>query len=513
MKFYKLIILAFLTIGFISCNQELEEELFSAYSAQNFYQNEEQLQAQNLGIYEAFRHVVWEQDMYFLVTMPHRYATARQPNFSMHSAYNTADEQPFRYARLWDVGYRAIARANTVIKYAPQGEFNQGNEDIVNQYVAEARWMRAYSYFQLVQLFGDLPLYTEPVENADPEVLFRARSSTQDIYNVIIDDLIFANEHLPVSWQNTGSDNGRVTKAGGAFLLGKVYLTTAGFPLQINANYQKAIDVLKPLADNPAAYDVELLSDWKSVFSINNEGNREIIFSHGNVYQNLLGGVLPFWTNPQFSAFGGIQSTNQGSSYNMAWHPDMLSLYEPNDVRLTDGFTYSYTNIINGNTVNYNALPLNVPFTRYGGRNGICGTKYQDGGASGNVIHSKDQIVYRYVDAFLMLAEAYNENGQPGDALPYLQTARNRVNASQITTTDPTQLRTIIREERTRELYAEMGELFDLRRWNTTEEEYNSHLLRLWRFPNQSWDERFKLSPLPFVELGKNPNLTQNPGW
>ncbi|WP_339623469.1 RagB/SusD family nutrient uptake outer membrane protein [uncultured Winogradskyella sp.] len=510
MKFKNIVIILLIFTSCFSCDTELEEEIFSTYSADTFYENEDQLQAQNLGIYQAFRHVVWEQDMYFLGTMPHRYATARQPGFAIHSAYNTADQQPFRFERLWNVGFSAIARANTVIKYAPLGTFNDNNPEIVKQYVAEARWMRAYTYFQLTQLFGDLPIYSEPVENADPEVLFKPRSSVQDVYNLIIEDLVYANEHLPVSWQNTPS--GRVTKAGGAFLLGKVYLTSAGFPLQITANYQNAINVLKPLADNPGDYNVELLSDWKSIFSMQNEGNKEIIFAHGNVYQNLLGSVLPFWTNPQFSEFGGIQS-NQGSSYQVAWHPDMLDLYEPNDVRLADGFTYSYVRINNGNTTNYNALPLNVNINIYGGRNGICGTKYQDGGATGNVIHSKDHIVYRYVDVFLMLAEAYNENNQQAEALTYLDIARKRVNASTILTTDPTQLRTIIREERTRELYSEMGELFDIRRWNTTEEEYNAHLLRLWRFPNQSWDERFKLSPIPFVELGKNPNLTQNPGW
>jgi hypothetical protein len=512
MKLKKIYILGIIFTGLISCNTELEEEIFSTYSADTFYENEEQLQAQNLGIYQAFRHVAWEQDMYFLVTMPNRYATARQSGFAIHSAYNTVDTQPFRYERLWNIGFTAIARANTVIKYAPLGSFNETNEDIVKQYIAEARWMRAYTYFQLTQLFGDLPLYIEPVESADPDVILKPRSSVQNIYNLIIEDLIYANEYLPVSWQDTGN-SGRVTKAGGAFLLGKVYLTSAGFPLQITENYQKAIDVLKPLADNPGNYDVELISNWKSIFSIQNEGNKEIIFAHGNVYQNLLGSVLPFWTNPQFSEFGGIQS-NQGSSYQVAWHPNMLDLYEADDIRLEDGFTYSYVRINNGNTTNYSPTPLNVNVNVYGGRNGICGTKYQDGGATGNVIHSKDHIVYRYVDAFLMLAEAYNENNQSAEALPYLNTARNRVNASNISITDQNQLRTIIREERIRELYAEMGELFDIRRWNTAEEEYNAHLLRQWRFPNQSWDERFKLSPIPFVEIGKNPNLLpNNPGW
>lgn len=510
MNIKKLLILSIIFTGLLSCNKELEEEVFSAYTAVNFYQNEEQLQAQNIGIYESFGHVVWEQDMYFLVSMTGRYATSRDPNFAWHAAYQTADRQPFRYERIWRVGYEAIARANTIIKYIPLSTFFSENPEVANQYLAEARWMRAYTYFQLTQLFGELPIYTEPVENADPEILFKAKSSIQDVYDVIIADLEFANDNLPVSWSKTGT--GRVTKAGGAFLLGKVYLTSAGFPLQISANYQKAIEALKPLADNPGSYDVELLSDWKSVFDINNEGNKEIIFAHGNIYENLKGSVLPFWTNPQFSAFGGITSRT-GSSYLMAWHPALLDLYEAGDDRLEDGFTYSYQRVNNNQTVTYKRDPINVNGLVYGGRNGISGTKYQDGGAIGNVIHSKDMIVYRYVDTFLMLAEAYTENNETALALPYLKTARDRVNASVISTTDQTALRAIIRKERIRELYAEMGELFDVRRWGIAEEEYNNHLLRQFRNPNQGWDEKFKLSPIPFIELGKNPNLKQNQGW
>lgn len=510
MNLKKLLLIAIAFLSITSCKNELEEEIFSEFSASNFFENEDQLQAQNVGIYEAFRHVVWEQDMYFLVSMTGRYATSRVPSFAWHAAYQTPDRQPFRYERIWNVGYNAIARANTVIKYVPESPFYAENPEIAKRYIAEARWMRAYTYFQLTQLFGDLPLYTEPVESADPDILFKSRSPVQDIYNVMIEDLEYANANLPVKWTKTGT--GRVTKAGGAFLLGKVYLTSAGFPLQIAENYQKAIDVLKPLADNPSNYDVELLSNWKSVFSIDNEGNKEIIFAHGNIYENLLGSVLPFWTNPQFSPFGGIQTRN-GSGYQIAWHPDLLDLFEANDVRLTDGFTYTYTQINNGVTRNYSRNPINAPPNAYAGRNGICMTKYQDAGAIGNVIHSKDHIVYRYVETFLMLAEAYNEIGNSGAALPYLKIARDRVNASVITTTDQTTLRNIIREERIRELYGEMGELFDVRRWGIEEEEYNNHRLRQWRNPGQGWDEKFKLSPIPFIELGKNPNLTQNPNW
>ncbi len=512
MKLNKIIVFFLMMTGFLSCSTALEEEIFSTYSSNNFYKNEDQLQAQNLGIYEAFAHVVWEQDMYMLSSMAgSRYATSRSPQFAQHSAYATIEDQPYRYTRLWRVGYIAIARANSVIKNIPLSTFYLEKPQIANRYLAEAKWMRAYAYFQLTQLFGDLPLYTEPVESADPDVLFKARSATQDIYDLIIEDLIFANENLPVKWSETGT--GRVTKAGGAFLLGKVYLTSAGLPLQKTENYQKAIDALKPLADNPAVYDVALETNYGDIFSIGNEGNKEIIFAHGNIYENNLGGVLPVWANPNQSTTGGVQAAG-GSNYLIALHPDILKLYEASDIRLDQGYQNSYINKNNGNSVPYKATPLVAAGANYQGRNGICSVKYMDGGASNNVAHSKDHIVYRYVDAFLMLAEAYNENAEPSKALPYLKITRDRAKASEIIVTDPSALRTIIREERTRELFAEMGELFDIRRWGTAKEEFDNHLLRQWRFPNNGWDEKFKLCPLPIDEVSKNPNLLpNNPGW
>ncbi|WP_139959663.1 RagB/SusD family nutrient uptake outer membrane protein [Flavicella sediminum] len=511
MKLKRILVFCLMIVGFLSCDTALEEEIFSTYSSDTFYQNEEQLQAQNLGIYEAFKHVVWEQDMYMVGTMAgSKYATSRSAGFAIHSAYLTPEQQPFRYDRLWRVGYIAIGRANTIIKNVPLSPFFEDQPEIANRYIAEARWMRAYTYFQLTQIFGDLPLYTEPVVNADPEILFKGRTATETIYDLIIEDLEYANDNLPVTW---GGSPGRVTKAGAAFLLGKVYLTSAGLPLQKTENYQKAIDALKPLADNPGDYDVALESDWGGIFDISNEGNKEIIFAFGNIYENGLGAVLPVWANPNNSTTGGIQSGN-GSNYLLAWHPAILDLYEPDDVRLAEGYQNTYINLRSGNEVPYRSTPLVARGATYQGRSGICSTKYMDGGANNNVAHTKDHIVYRYVDAFLMLAEAYNENGESGSALPYLKIARDRVNASEITETDPAALRTIIREERTRELFAEMGELFDIRRWGTAEEEFNDHLLRQWRFPNSSWDDKFFLSPIPDVEISKNPNLLpNNPGW
>lgn len=512
MKNTKILTLLIILFGFLSCN-DLQEELYSTYSSSDFYQNEEQLQTQTMGVYNSFRITTWEQNMYFLGTMPGRYTTSTGPlTFNNHAVYATSETENRRYGEIWKIAYESISRANTVIKYAVTSPLYKEKPALVNQYVAEAKWMRAYCYFHLVQFFGGVPIYIEPVESTDNAVLFKGRNSTQEVYNLIIEDLLFAKDNLPVKWIKTG--RGRAVKSAATFLLGKVYLTSAGLPLNKTENYQKAIDVLKPLADNPSLYDVALETNWKNIFSINNEGNKEIIFAHGHFYDLAGGGILPVWTNPKGSLLGGIIS-GSGSEYLLAWHPDILLLFESTDVRKLDGFTYTYVDKSGKSTTYTIPDPTGAgAATRYAGRNGICSTKYIDPGATTNSGHSKDHIVYRYADVFLMLAEAYNEIGNPGSALPYLKTVRDRVKASTITSLNQIALRDIIRTEKVREFYGEMGELFDLRRWGTVEVEYQESRIRKWKYPSKPWEPKFILSPIPDTEISKNPEkLIQNPGW
>ena len=472
---------------FISCN-DLEEEVYSSFLSSNFYQNEAQLQSQNLGIYNTFKHVQWERYNYQFLSMPGQYSTTRlgsdvwwkAPIYGIHETQNAS-----QLNSIWTLAYQAISRANTVIKYAPTSPLYENDLELVDQYIAEAKWLRAYTYFTLVQMFGDVPLYKEPVETPDNNVLYRSRTASEEIYELMVEDLKFAVEKLPVIWVNTPS--GRVTKGAGNFLLGKIYLTMAGLPLQKTEHYQDAIDILLPIANNPGDFNLALLSDWKSVFDKDNEeGNQEIIFALSNTYESGYGGIMPFFTNPLKSSFGG----GNGPNYSWAYDYELVNLYEDTDVRKQEGFTFSYVRTNNGATVNFNPNPTNPNGSAYAGRNGICGTKYLDVTGNGNNIHEKDVIIYRYVDTFLMLAEAYLETNNPSDALTYLNIARQRVNASIVTQTDQAVLRNIVRTERYMELYGEYQEVFDMRRWGTAKDVFLSHPVREWRASNTPWDDK-----------------------
>jgi hypothetical protein len=493
----------------LTCCGDIEEEVFSEFPASDFYKNEDQLQSQSLGMYNTFKHVVWEWWMYDILVFPSKYAVTRNVNevWWKKAVYGILEtNQANRYNDVWGISYNCVNRANTIVKYAETSPIYKDNPDLVKQYIAEARWFRAYCYFNLVQLFGDVPLYEEPTENNDYDVLFKARTSKNEIYKVIKEDLIYASEYLPVKWEKTLP--GRVTKATAIMLLGKVYLTTAGLPLNQTGNYEKTISTLLPLANNPNDYNVELLSDWKSIFNKKNEGNKEILFAFGKIYENQFGSVLPFHSNPLNSPFAA-----NGGGYNMAWSYDLVELYDDNDIRKYKGFTYSYVAINNGNTIIFDKNSVDPNATTYASRNGICSTKYIDGEASQNVQHEKDVIVYRYADVFLMLAEAYLEINKPTEAKEYLKVIRDRVNANEVTTTNQLELRQIIRDERMRELYGEYTELYDMRRWGTAKENYLNHPVRLWRTPSRGWDEKYLLSPIPDNQRSANPNLTQNQGW
>lgn len=500
---YNIIIATFVLL-FAGCN-DLEEEIYSDFQAANFFETEEQIQTQALGLYQSFGHVFWEWYLYDLTAYPSQYTVTRGGDVwwkkTVYAIHETTHLN--RVNTVWSLAYQAINRANNLIKYAPTSPLYKSNPELIDQYIAEAKWVRAYFYFNLVQLFGDVPIYTEPSETTDEEILFKGREPKGDVYDLIIEDLTYASENLPVNWSRT--PRGRANKATATLLLGKVYLTSAGLPLQRTENYQKAIDVLKPLADNPGDFDVELLSDWKSIFDKDNEENKEILFAINKVRESKFGGVLPHVTTPRQSPF----SASNGS-YNAAHNYALVELYEDGDVRKTDGFIHSYTRTTNGTTVTYNPNANNF----YGGRNGICGTKFIDEEATTNTQHEKDVIFYRYVDAFIMLAEAFNEISMPSEALQYLKVARDRVNASEITTMDQAELRQIIRDERAREFYDEFTELYDIRRWGTAQENFENHPTRQWRAPDLMWDDKYLLTPIPDQQTALNPNLLpNNPGW
>ena len=448
-----------------------------------------------------------------------QYATAGVNGSAQYiEPYTSFAQTPTSYGSVvWQMLYKIISRANAVISNANKAV---SDTNVANIYIAEAKFNRAYAYFNLVRDFGGVPLMKNEITSiAQSDAIFAPQSSIEETYAFIIEDLQFAEKTLPDIWDS--QNEGRITDGAAKALLGKVYLTMAGKPLEKPGYFQMAVDKLSEVtgAANEAKYNYGLLNDFTSIFSTTNEYNKEIIFSYGFVATgSITGNITPFLT-----ALDGLWEPS-GTQPQWGMTYKYYQLFEPNDVRrdFTAVFRFKADGAgANGDSVIYDpvtwhyinqrtGLPIFNTTVRYGLGFGKSGRDARPLGSS-PWYYQDDVIEMRYADVLLMLAEASNEVGKVNDALILLNRVRQRANASQYTLTD---LRQKIRNERKLELMGEGTTVYDIRRWGTLQEEMNA------MDPNQilnnalpPYSAKLELYPIPQSEMDANPNLVQNPGW
>lgn len=550
MKKYIIIVIATIGVSFFSCKDSLDEEVFGAIGELNTVSK---IEDATIGIYQALdqsQTATWQTACLFpMAEVGHQYSSygsnaETKGNLPFYK-YLVNPSETSELNTTWINFYRAINRANVVIDVAQK---NIKDTTVANPLIAEAKFMRAWSYFVLVQFWGDVPLITKPTLSfvGDKDNLFKTRTPIKEVYAQIVEDLKYGSDlqsngrsRLPNTRLTT--DKGRVTAATAFGMLGKVYLTMAGKPLNNAASYQDAIRTFKVLVDNRAAYGVNLLSGvgaYASIFSQQNEMNAEVLFA------------LRSWANTsiitsgtdfsQFvSAIGSGIDSNIGAgtpAFGLRW--DILRLFERNDVRTKEGiggiFQMSSPDgfiTLNGlqirDSVVYDTLrrqyfrksnrvtPL-TPNSGYG--LGFVKHRADIGRINGSVrAFQNDYIILRYADVLLSYAEALNEAAQTSTAIPFLNLVRQRAGATLINVnTTQIQLREIIRQERKRELIGEFTTVFDMRRWGTLQEEMGGY--RLDQLSNilstvPIYNDKFYLYPIPFAQIATNPSLVQNPGW
>jgi starch-binding outer membrane protein, SusD/RagB family len=172
---------------------------------------------------------------------------------------------------LWTIHYKALNNINGVLKAVKAGSIKGVEQTEIDPLIGEAKFLRAYNYFMLVRLYGDLPLITE--DTPDPVITrIKTRTSVSDVYNLIVSDLEDAIAKLPDAWDEPGKPNLWVAKG----LLAKVYLTMATAPLSATANYAKARDMAKDVIDNGP---FSLVPDVYDVFKSENKYGPEMMFS------------------------------------------------------------------------------------------------------------------------------------------------------------------------------------------------------------------------------------------
>ncbi|WP_046756672.1 RagB/SusD family nutrient uptake outer membrane protein [Kordia jejudonensis] len=473
MKQLKYISFLMLVISFHSCHKDLLEPVpEAAVGSDNYFLNDQQIETGVNAIYDAIQGVNStslddnrgvQQEFYVTEMRSDNTRTKSQEGEAAQfesyaiTANNGIVENYYRSC------YSTIFRANLVL-----GNLGNASNTMLPIFEGEAKFARAYTYFNLVRLFGDVPLVDRTITLEEDEIAF-TRVNTATIYELIISDLETAAANL------SNGEYTRASKAAAEALLAKVHLTLG--------NYLEA----QILCENVMSYGYGLEPNFNDIFY--NEGNNELIF------------VIAYNQ--------GIEADSQDFSAEFM-----------NGVGRTVGVNYvtqdasDFLDASGGNRTpfSYRIDPLQPTQRQV--------VKYlpngEDGGANGNVfdadatLSGNDWVVLRYADVLLMHVEAImgsNQSTANGAALTSFQLIRNRAGLTDMVTSVTKQE---LLDERRAELAFENQRLFDLIRFG----EAQNVLSTFSAANNYTFTATDLLLPIPQREINlSNGLMTQNPGY
>lgn len=397
-----------------------------------------------------------------------------------------------------------ILRANTVLDKLNASVVP--DEATRNQLEGEARFLRAFFYFDLVRWFGKVPVQTHAVSIS--EALEISRSPVDEVYSVIIADLEKAITLLPETF--TGNSKGRATSLAAKAMLGLVYLTRTGPTYGIEGpglgtnEYAQAVALFNEVIDSGK---FGWVSDYASIFSYNNEGNPDIVFDiqaiGGSTGEVGLGARFP--TEMYDGGYG--RAINLGFAGGAdddspkAPSKSFQSSFDPADVRYGFSILPSYVNVT-GTTINTGMYIKFLDPSKKGADRFNWPINYP---------------VLRYTDVLMMKAEAivrggFGSLGTQQDVDDIVNMVRIRAglagDVSQVTADE-------LLEERRREFMAEGLRWHDLVRNGNVEEVMNAWIAvddQEQKINTMSVDDI--IYPIPQSQLTVSPGLyTQNPGY
>lgn len=398
---------------------------------------------------------------------------------------------------MWVGYYALINKCNIVLDQIENNKDIVATESQKLQAQAEARFLRAYAYFNLVRFFGRVPLIDKLLPASQPNT---TQVGPAQIYPFIEGDLQFAAANAPLNWDKKFA--GRITKGAANGLLAKVYLT--------QQKWGQAMATAN-LVMTSGQYD--LTTPYNRIFGETGENSSESVFE----VQATASATIPTANGVEFIQWQGVRDGgvwNLGYGFNVP-NANLEAAYEANDPRKARTFLYRSTASTTYRTVYDEATPttwVNPIYNHKVYSSPTFRALYNN--RAGRWMNIR---ILRYADVVLMYAEAANEVGGTANitaARNALNTIRLRARAGNaailpdVTTTDQSLLRDAIRHERRIELAMEHDRFFDLVRWGIA-----ATTLQAAGRPNFN-PSRDNILPIPQtqIDLSKEPyKLTQNP--
>jgi len=471
----KIIVLSLLAVISFSCSEDfLVEKSPDMLASENFWRNQSDAEAGLATVYSQLESSAkyWEG-----------FQEGRQVMKQYRSDYVLYGADAANYASwtdiynftytfgnpnlyyIWSINYAGINYANQVINNVSKMTEEQIDTEIRDEIVGEARFLRAYYHFELLQFFGDVIIRDEEIFGDN---INKAPSPREDVWDFVIRD--FSDAANVLVRKHDELNTGRATKYTALAYLGKAYMYRAGEEENLAAEYfQKAADAFKVIVDDNY---YSLISDYLSMWDGTAPNSPESIFEFQMTPSEDNGAYYKFVLYYFYGAneFGGWEEILGTQS--------LIDEMKKEGQIANDG---NYDHRLYWNCY-FNDPYFNDPET-----NMVYGKTYNDWFGSGNdKVYFRKYLpsdvggfdvwglalnvpLMRYADVLLMYAEALNETGNTTKAISMINQVRNRAGMPDLTITSPEEVREQIKHERVMEFTLEGCRFFDLRRWGDLE--------------------------------------------
>lgn len=481
-----------------SCEDKLTERPLSYYEKSEFFKSEENAEMGIVGIYNVLPSLYGDNEMAFASSDDTYYVSGTNSDNARRDISHYRLSTTNKYVEsVWNDTYKGLERANYMIEGIEQMK-GYSKSAVLQSLVAEAKFLRAFFSFNLVKYWGDVPYKTFYTTNY--EDTYQPRTSRDEIYNQIVDDLCFAKSHL--EWATEADSPERATQGAARALLMRALLFRAGYSLNMNGELTRPDDEIRH------EYYNQIVSEWEAFAESNHgfyEGGYEELFksfSAGKLntkesifevaFYTLDGktGARGYWgtyNGPYVDApvIKNTESKKYMGRANALFRviPEWYDFFDSNDKRrdvMICRYKYEW------DKEKYNHVKVSQERSKKNWYPGKWRREWMPVGYRDPNLTDVNYCNIRYADVVLMAAEAYNELGKTVEAWSLINKVRERAEATQINSSNYSdfykapkvydlpfiddgneqgRIRTALYWERGFELAFELHRRFDLVRW------------------------------------------------